>query len=418
MSYHVSNTVGSTGTSLAAQGVINGTTTALGTRLVHVGGLAPLIVNTKAANPGPHIARDQCVTVAVASDAAYECGDLRLAEVLPATTTMNKARAPTLVYDSRHGVPIELIAANVSVTAPLGVTNLDVTVKILNNQTLTWSPGVTVTFPWSAANQNAAASRVVVPVDFRTQGISAAPRTGLTGLYVYTVQVSARSGATVVATAVDTSGVAVVDRSASQFGRGWWLDGLEQLVTSNVPPASVQLWIGGDGNARMYAQQGNSNVWIATPALDRPDTLTFSPDSLLWKRHLRNGAFVEFDNTGRHVMTQNAMATGSSLAAHQTRFTYTSGLLTEITLPVVSGTPPAYTFATKLDANGNMDTAAVTAPQNTGKPRMTILRSHVSTTKQLTITEADGSVVTFPYATSGLITSRVDPHGPHDDVRL
>ncbi len=410
VSYHVTNTIGSSGTvTLSAHGVTNPNITGSGTRTVIVSNPLPLIVNTRAANPGPAITRDQCVTIAAGGDAAYECGDLRLAEVLPATTTMNKTRAPTLVYNSRQGAPIELIGANVSVGTGLGVTELDATVQFISNQSHATTGGVTMIFPWSAANNNALASRIVVPVDTRTQGLP----TPLTGVYNYVFQVVAKAGATVVGTATDTGTAIVVDRTQSQFGRGWWLDGLEQLSTNTPTPSSTKLWIGGDGNARVYTNVASTNTWTVTPTLDRPDTLTFAPDSGLWKRHLRNGAFVEFDNTGKHIMTQNIDSASATVAAHQTVFNYNpSSQLTTITLPVASGAGQSYTLSTTKDANGNMLTATITSPAKTGQPRIVALTSNIATNQNYTILDADSSTEVFPYdATSGRITSRIDRLG-------
>ena len=271
VSYHVNSGAGPIGSvTIRAHGVRDSTLTANGTRIVGVNGVPAIVVNTKAAGPGAAIARDQCVTIAAGADAAYECGDLRLAEGLPATTTMNKARAPMLVYNSRHASPSALIAANVSVNPGSAVTTLVATVSVRNNSSGAFTSTPAVVFPWTAANNASVSSRIVVPVDFTTLGLGSS----LTGNYLYTIQVAAKSGATTVATAIDTSSVIVVDRTTSQFGRGWSLDGLEQLVMANVPQTNLVLWVGGDGNARTYTQKSaNSAYWLVTPAIDRTDTL-------------------------------------------------------------------------------------------------------------------------------------------------
>jgi hypothetical protein len=414
VSYVLNANAGPVGSvTVTAHGVRDSALTATGRLTVGVTNAAQIIVNTKAATAGAIVARDQCVTIAAGAEAAYECGDLRLAEGLPATTTMNKTRAPTLVYNSRQAVPIELVAANVSLNPGLSVTSLAATVKIFNNQSQTWSQGVTVTFPWGTANNSSVASRIVVPVDLRTQGIASVPLTGVTGLYLYSFQVSAKSGATIVATAADTNGLVVVDRSTSQFGRGWWLDGLEQLFSSNVPPLAVKLWVGGDGNARMYQRQGTSTIWLATPVADRVDTLEQIGNN--WYRHLRNGSYVEFDAGGHQVATQSlgpVRPTVDSTLSRRTVFQYnaTTMRLNAITLPVASGTRPAHSFTTTVDGGGNMQSLTIAPPANGAASRQTTV-SYASATRTTTVTEADGNTVQFIADANGRITKRIDRLG-------
>jgi hypothetical protein len=63
---------------------------------------SPVTVAVRTVNPGTSIDRGECLTVSAGDGAAYECGDLRLVHALPTTTTMNVARTPTLLYNSRH----------------------------------------------------------------------------------------------------------------------------------------------------------------------------------------------------------------------------------------------------------------------------------------------------------------------------
>ncbi|MGH7653509.1 MAG: hypothetical protein ACREN6_02490, partial [Gemmatimonadaceae bacterium] len=84
-----------------------------------------LEVSMQRLNAEGSVARDACLTIAAGDDAAYECGDLRLVHPLPGVTTMNEARAPMLIYNSRHSKPIALVAANVtgfSLSSPSSLT--------------------------------------------------------------------------------------------------------------------------------------------------------------------------------------------------------------------------------------------------------------------------------------------------------
>jgi len=67
-----------------------------------------------ASNPGSVEERDLCLTVAVATAAAYECGDLRLVHALPSVRARESVRTPTLLYNSRFAHPFGLVAATFS----------------------------------------------------------------------------------------------------------------------------------------------------------------------------------------------------------------------------------------------------------------------------------------------------------------
>jgi len=66
------------------------------------------------AGAGDVIARDRCLTIAVADAAAYECGDLRLVHALPTVTTRGKARTPILLYNSAHAIGNGVVAADIT----------------------------------------------------------------------------------------------------------------------------------------------------------------------------------------------------------------------------------------------------------------------------------------------------------------
>jgi hypothetical protein len=53
--------------------------------------------------------RDQCLSVLVGKDLAYECGDLRIAYPFPAVRTMNKSRTVVWTYNSGHARPYPII---------------------------------------------------------------------------------------------------------------------------------------------------------------------------------------------------------------------------------------------------------------------------------------------------------------------
>src|SRR5207302_2607945 len=63
--------------------------------------MAPDAVDVSNTMPGTRVEPSICVTVAAGRGAAYQCGDLRVVHALSTTRTLNKARTPTLLYNSQ-----------------------------------------------------------------------------------------------------------------------------------------------------------------------------------------------------------------------------------------------------------------------------------------------------------------------------
>ena len=354
------------------------------------GGLVTVTVNphpvftvaTAGLNPRTTIDRGDCLTSAAGQNAAYECGDLRVVHALPTTITMNKARTPTLLYNSRHARPIAWLAANVRYAGDQPA-QLQATV-VIAGQT------IPKTFTWNTACNNVDC-RIVVPIDIPTLS---------TGLYPATLQVKAVNGSVTYGTSdVLTDTVVIVNRAASPYGAGWWVDGLETVVDIN---AQKKLWIGGDGSTRLYTQSGgDASVFTVTPTYDRPDTL--KQVGSVWQRRLGDGAYVEFDNAGHHLRTVNALG-------WQTRFVYKTTIsgwpLDSIVLPVPSGSSAvrAYTFAYALNANNAPALTSVTAPA--ASFTRTVSTSRVNHFQITGLTDPDGYSTTFAYDGSSRMTWR------------
>ena len=337
--------------------------------------------------PGGTIPRDACLTISAGAGAAYECGSLRLIHQLPSTRTFSTTRTPTLLFASDHAAPGTILAADVSVRGTTIPASVDVTVKL-------GGKSVTKSFPWNAAMSTGQWWRIGIPIDADaltlTNGSNAV-------VLADTIEVKATANGSALATDTKYGTVALVDRRNSPFGAGWWLDGLEQFVSVD---ATHKLWVGGDGSTRIYTQQGTSSVWLVTPALARPESLTYSQSTGRWHRLLSNGAYVEFDNAGVHQQTRDALG-------HVTTFTYTvvgaTQVVASILLPVQSGTPPPiYTFA--YTAAGSLaHLKSVTSPYLGGRTRAdTFFRARGWVTR---IKDADGTHVDFLY--DGVNTSSV-----------
>jgi RHS repeat-associated protein len=315
---------------VTAQGV--GTTSIQATVGV-VRGSAPLAVSSatgvtatmQGINPQGSIAREQCLTIAAGGDAAYECGDLRLVHPLPGVSTMNRARAPTLIYNSRHSKPTMLIAVDVLVTNDTA-SQLQASLTI-GGRTLTR------TYPWGSSCANVVC-RIVFPVPADSLILA-------TGWYTDSLQVTAGTYSASV-----LGGIAIVNRTTSPFGAGWWLDGLEQLVQTG--DTTTMLWVTGDGSTRLYHATGApDSVFTVQDVVDRPDTLIKSRADTTWRRHVGNNAIVQFNNVGQHIRTINRQG-------DTTRFVYDARTtaLDSIILPSPSATRPAYTFQYDTLAHG------------------------------------------------------------------
>lgn len=385
--YHVrtSNAASSVGTMRLGASATNFATSDTGRVTLTLDAITDITVTSRLPAAAATL-RDECVTAAAGADAALECGDLRLAHTLPATTTMGRTHAPTLVYDSRHHDGIVLFPADVAI----GLGNQ--TDSIAVHVTIDGHTPVTKMFAWDASWNGQSVRRVVVPVDIKALHLT-------TGAYHFTIAVDALTS-TGPLQQQDAGMVAVVNRTDSPFGAGWWLDGLEQLVAYT---ATQKLWIGADGSTRLYTQSAVDSVWTVQPAIDRPDTLTCSGS--FCARHLRNGAYVRFDNTGRHVATVNSQG-------HVTTFHYDTNweLLTGITLPTVSlgNLFQHYTFTYSDTANAHALLSRVDAAAIPGQPRVVQVVHAPGSADILSFRGPDTTSIAFSYDAGGRLSTRTD----------
>ncbi|HTE47685.1 MAG TPA: hypothetical protein VK636_20755, partial [Gemmatimonadaceae bacterium] len=358
--------------------------------------VAPIVVQTVGVGSGPNVARGECITIAAGDDAAYECGDLRLSHALPATTTMNKARAPALVYNSAHAAARGIVAANVAVALGTYPASLHATLQFL-------ASGKTVErdIPWVQDYSDAHDRRIAVQFDARALGLTTPDQP--VGAFAYKLFVY--SGADHSQFGSDTGTVVVIDRTSSTFGKGWWLDGLEQL-SFVAPDANHLLWVGGDGNSRLYTKQ-NATLWLVQPALDRMDSLTLEGSSYV--RHLPNGARVEFNLAGRDTATVNTQL-------HRTRFHWSAALdkLDSIVLPARSTAANlrrTYKFEYFAPGGGlPWRLHVVTAPSASPVRQTTLTYTTApgGSTVVSAIADPDTRFVTFGFDAGGRVGSRID----------
>src|SRR4029077_5286083 len=162
------------------------------------------VVDVASVNAGALRPRGACLAIAVGASAAAECGDLRVVHPLPTTRTMNKARTPTLLYNSQTAHPYPLIAANVTL-APTAVVPDSVTGTVTINAVVR-ARGKWLGSEWAQGQTR----RVVLGFD----GLGDA-----TGIYSYTLEIQNWYPSTSQFTTT-TGQLAVVNRSSAAFGAG------------------------------------------------------------------------------------------------------------------------------------------------------------------------------------------------------
>jgi len=266
-------------------------------------------------NQGLTSDRSECVTVAVAPGAAYECGDLRVAHALPAQRTHGRTWAPALLYNSQHAHPMPTVYADVTIPATASVPDSVKVVVSLQNGTVHQAR-----YPGSEFVPGIA-RRVAVQWDGLNTG---------SGVYPYGLQVTSHYGTVSRPSSTYAGTLVVVNRHLSPFGAGWWLAGWERLECIDCTPAKTKLlWIGGDGSTQIFERVGPGvNTWTAhNPSAPR-DTLTLSGS--VFTRPLPGGGRIELDASGFHVRTVNRLG-------QTTHFAHTAGRLDTIRAPVPAG---------------------------------------------------------------------------------
>jgi YD repeat-containing protein len=337
-------------------------------------------------NAGGTIERGRCITVATALRGAYECGDLRVAHGLPAARTYNRAWAPTLLYNGQHAHPTPTVYA-------------DVTLQV-NAAQPEWVD-LTVMLAGGATHVARFDGKVFTPGVPRRVGVQWDGLKMATGLYKFYVQVTSHYVNNPAGGGVDSGYVAVVNRSGSAFGAGWWVAGWEQIVAAGPR----MLWIGGDGSTRVYETLLAGQRWIARNPDGPADTLAYvaasGSTSAGYVRILPGGGRIEFDAAGRHVRTVNRLG-------QTTTFQVSGGRIDAIQAPVPAGggTAPAWAFTyDSPDGNPRLRSVAATSP---GAPARTVALGYSGTDRRVTgITDPDGQGVLFGYAT-GTYTRRIN----------
>jgi RHS repeat-associated protein len=328
---------------------------------------------------GAAVARSRCVTVATALRGAFECGDLRVAHGLPAHHTRGRTWAPALLYNSQHAQPRPTVYADVTLPADAAPPS---TVEMV----VTMADGATHRASFAGATFRAGLTRRI--------GVQWDALNTSTGLYRYKLQVTSHYSGGSFASVPDSGEVAIVNRSGSGFGAGWWPAGVEQLLCVNCATGSRTLWVGGDGSTRVYepVSPGAWTTWVSQNPGGRPDTLVLSGG--VYTRKLPGGGTVYYDDVGRHTMTVNRLG-------QATRITHGANGPTGIYVPGSGpGGPgtgdPAWIF--NWDA-GTQLVRSISATAH-GAPTRTVTLSADGSRRVTAITDPDSGAVWFGYSES------------------
>ena len=204
--------------------------------------------------------------------------------------------------------------------------------------------------------------------------------TGLsTGRYSYSVQVVDERSTNTTSTYSGTA--TVLNQKTSAFGDGWTLQGLEQVVSAT---GGVILSLGGNGESLWFSGSPGVGSNYTSPAGDF-STLTKTASG--YTRTLSDGTQITFDTSGNQTATID-------LNGLHTTYTYSSGLLSQITDPYGAVTTFTYT-------SGKLTSIQDPASR---------LATFTFTGNNLTaVQQMDGSHVTLTYDGSGRLTQYQDP---------
>ena len=338
------------------------------TRLAAPPQAAPIV--TRHNFNGDNQDRSLCLTVGAGQAAGLSCGDLFVVHGMPAYRTMGRDRSLTLFYSSHQAAPRPTVA--VWVSQPSGTqTPNSVYVELKVGGAIRASATYA---PWSSAS---GPRQLVLAYDASGDTSRLVPFT----LEVRNQYTEGPQSATIYDTLM------VVNRVGSEFGAGWWLAGVEQLVLNQS--GNKILWLGGDGSAAVY-RPVNGTTWARASGAYR-DALVLAGG--VYTRTLRHGVQVKFNSAGRHIQTVNR--TGQT-----TTLTWSSSLLTSIQVPPgVSGTTYslAYDGASKLDYISD--------------PASRVLNGTVSSGNLTQLTDPDNVSVSFGYDAARRMTSRTGRRG-------
>ena len=323
--------------------------------------------------------RSLCLTSGAGEAGMWECGDLVVTHGLPGYATMGRERSLTLLYNSAQAVPRPTIAVaiNEGTAAPPTTVFLRLSLNGIARDSATFT-GWGTSSPW--------VRQAVLTHDGTTDS---------SGIYPFTLLVR-NQYPTATYDSVLSDTMIIVNRSASQYGAGWSLVGVEELRLAQ--PGNKILWIGGDGSAKVY-RNVSTYAWVAAAGAYR-DTISYlvpaPPGTPFYVRTLRHGVQVRFDANGQHIQTTNRTGQVSI-------FTWTGSpaKLTNIQVPPSGVSGNTYTIA--YDGSGKLDLMT--------DPASRVLNATVTSGRLTSLLDPDTYSALFGYDAVGRMTSRTTRRG-------
>ncbi len=269
--------------------------------------------------------------------------------------------ALSLVYNSLAADPRPIFDTRYQLDPTVAVPS-----TISARLTVDSTPLTTVTYDTSTMN----------PGDFVQVGLQDATVGLSTGRHTYSVVITANYGTPV--TTTNSGSFTVINDGSSPFGAGWWVAGLDRIVTGSgglalVEAGGMSLWFAGSGGT------------YTSPAGDF-STLVQNYGGT-WTRTLPDGSVEQFDTSGNE--TSVADANGNT-----TTYTYSSGVLSTVTDPYGQVSTFAY-LSGKL--------ASITDPAG----RTTDVT--VSSGDLTAATDPAGGAWAYAYDAAGRLTGITDP---------
>jgi hypothetical protein len=286
--------------------------------VANAGKPSPAFVN----HSDDNVDRGLCLTVGAGEAAGLSCGDLFVVQSMPVYRTLGRDRSLGLLYNSAAATGLYLLATNVSEPGTIAIPD-KVRLVLTVGASKDSAEFGTQTYPYSDSLRQMVLGRGLAPQ--------------ATGIYPLSLVVRNIYGASSQDSTI-TGTALIVNRASSEYGRGWALLGVEQLLSPT--DTTQRVWVAGDGSIRLYHQKTlGSNIFLGA-AGDAPDSLVrfdtvVSNVSVKWyRRDLKHGAAVYFDQTGHHQATRNRVGAITTftwgMVAGQTR-------LLSITVPPNGG---------------------------------------------------------------------------------
>jgi RHS repeat-associated protein len=271
------------------------------------------------ANPGVSYNRGNCLTIAMAPSAAFECLALRITHPLPSVRTMTSTKVPTLIYNWDFSQPIQRVGALLTIGAQDTATLDSVRARLYKRPHGTGAYVIADSSSWWRGSDwptTATTTR-------RLEDYWAA--TDTTGYYDLAFATTRYYHSTAHGnwTAQDSSSGQIinVNRMASPYGAGWWLVGLERLMfygTGTRPDTIV--WIGGDGSTNMYVDaMGAGQLWQPVKYVGARDSIMYSSSLNMFVRMAPHNTQIRFANNIAHPRMQDRV----NRLGQKTHFHYT-----------------------------------------------------------------------------------------------